>query len=169
LFGLLAFRIQAVDYYVAPGGDDANPGTQAKPFRTISAARDAVRRKIAVGLTGNIAVFLRGGMYRISEPVTFGPQDSGTERFSITYTSVPGEKPVISGGRVITGWKAGDQGVWTVEIPEVKSGKWTFRELLVDGRRARRARHPDEGFFRVEKVGQDRRTGFQFRAGDHHA
>ncbi|MFC1596612.1 right-handed parallel beta-helix repeat-containing protein, partial [Planctomycetota bacterium] len=39
---------------------------------------------------------------------------------------------------------------------------------FVDGRRAPRARHPNKGWLRVEKVGGDRRTNFQFQAGDLH-
>jgi len=30
-------------YYIAPDGNDKNPGTKSKPFKTIQAARDAVR------------------------------------------------------------------------------------------------------------------------------
>ena len=41
----------AADFYVAPDGDDANPGTAEKPFATLARARNAVREKVAVGLT----------------------------------------------------------------------------------------------------------------------
>jgi len=36
--------VSAAEFHVAPTGDDSHPGTAAKPFRTISAARDAARR-----------------------------------------------------------------------------------------------------------------------------
>ncbi len=57
---------------------------------------------------------------------------------------------MISGGREITGWKRNQRGRWTVEIPEVREGKWLFHQLFVNDRRAQRARTPDEGFFRVD-------------------
>ena len=34
----------AGDYYVSPTGDDANPGTIEAPFRTLAAARQALRQ-----------------------------------------------------------------------------------------------------------------------------
>jgi len=161
-----ASGLAAADFYVAPDGDDANPGTQQEPFATLARARDAVRAAIAQGPTGDVTVLVRGGTYRVTEPIVFGPRDGGDEKFSVTYAAFPGETPVISGGRVIEGFKAGADGTWTVEIPDVQAGRWNFRELFVDGRRARRARHPNDGYLRVEKVGQDRRTNFQFARGD---
>ena len=66
---------------------------------------------------------------------------------------------------MIGGWKQqGD--LWQTTIPEAKEGKWAFRELFVNGQRAQRARHPNTGVLRVEKVGPDKRTSFTFKAGD---
>jgi hypothetical protein len=163
---LVCFSVQAADFYVATGGSDANPGTQEKPFATIARARDAVRAMIARGLTKDLTVVIRGGTYRVTEPIVFSLKDSGTEEHSITYRAAAGEKPVISGGRLITGWTAGNEGIWRAELPDVKSGKWSFRQLWVNGSRAWRARHPNKDYFRAEKVGADRRTNFQFRKGD---
>ena len=131
------------DYHVAPGGKDTNPGTAAAPFATVQAARDAVRKKIRAGLTKDVLVLVRGGTYRITEAIDFGPEDSGTEKHAITYAAAPGEKVVVSGGRPITGWKKGEGEIWTAEIPEVKAGKWYFRHLFVNGYRAIRARTPN--------------------------
>ena len=38
------------DFYVATNGNDKNPGTIDKPFRTLPHARNAVRKMIADGL-----------------------------------------------------------------------------------------------------------------------
>src|ERR1700690_1362609 len=56
------------EFYVAPTGADANPGTQAKPFLTLAHARDVVRR-VNHQMKGDIVVYLRGGTYPISAPV----------------------------------------------------------------------------------------------------
>ncbi|HYG33945.1 MAG TPA: right-handed parallel beta-helix repeat-containing protein, partial [Clostridia bacterium] len=65
------------------------------------------------------------------------------------------ERPVLSGGRRISGWKpvtvSGRQ-MWAAEIPEVKEGKWFFKELWVNGQRAVRTRHPNQGYLRVEAL-----------------
>ena len=165
---LLACQVRAADFYVAPDGDDAHAGTEEKPFATLAKARDAVRVLVAKGLKEDVTVHVGGGTYRIAEPVVFGPEGGGTDRFRVTYAACPGEQPVVSGGRVIRGWKAQDDGTWVAEIPDVKAGQWTFRELFVNGRRAQRARRPNDGYFRVEKVGEDRRTNFRYQEDDLH-
>ncbi len=37
--------------------------------------------------------------------MVFTPADSGTAAAPITYAAYPGEQPVLSGGRAITGWQ----------------------------------------------------------------
>jgi hypothetical protein len=147
----------AADFVVSTTGNDNNPGTEEKPFATIERARDAVRRKIAQGISENITVLIRGGVYYITEPIVFGAEDSGSEQFSITYAAYPAEAPVISGGRVISGWTVNQNGLWQREISDVKDGKWYFRELFVNGQRRIRARHPNKGFLYAEKVVDERR------------
>jgi len=133
----------AATFYIATNGNDSNPGTASAPFATLAKARDAVRKKVASGLTDNVRVLIRGGIYQQTETITFGPEDSGTDKFSITYAASPGEKVLLTGGRKITGWKKGPGAVWTTEVPEVKAGHWYFRQLFVKGKRAVRARTPN--------------------------
>ncbi len=130
--------------FVAPGGSDENPGTPEKPFATIAKARDAVRRLIAAGLAGDVNVVIREGTYRLEAPLAFGPEDSGTDEHAITYAAAPGEKVVVSGGRPITGWRRAEGEVWTAQVPGVAEGKWYPRHLWVNGRRAVRARTPNQ-------------------------
>ncbi len=130
-------------FHVAATGNDSNAGDEATPFASIPRAQQAVREKIAAGLTGNVRVLIHGGTYELAQPLTFDPRDSGTTQHLITYTAVSNEVVVISGGRRITNWTKGDGNVWTAEIPEVKEGKWYFRSLYVNGRRAIRARNPN--------------------------
>jgi hypothetical protein len=71
---------EVADFYVAPNGKDSNPGTAMAPFATLAGARNAVRKKISNGLTHNLLVLIRGGTYGQTETLTFGPEDSGTEK-----------------------------------------------------------------------------------------
>ena len=130
------------DFYVATDGSDANPGTTEQPFATLAKAQEAVRGRIAVGLDSDLTVSIGGGTYRLEETLVFRSQDSGTNEHAVTYAAKPGEEVVISGGRPITGWKAGPKGVYTARVPGVQEG-WTFRHLYVNGRRAQRARTPN--------------------------
>jgi len=131
------------DFHVATDGKDANPGSQDRPFATLACARDAVRERIKAGLEADVTVLVHGGRYALTAPLVFGPEDSGTEEHAVTYAAAPGETPMISGGRRISGWKNGDAGKWMTPLREVKDGTWTFRNLWVNGRRAVRARFPD--------------------------
>jgi len=56
-------------FYVSPDGDDSNPGTETAPFKTIEAARDAVRA-INSTMSGDIIVYLRGGTHRVANTIT---------------------------------------------------------------------------------------------------
>ena len=139
---LTAAEEKGMAFYVAPGGNDAWSGKLAAPnaektdgpFATLGRARDAVNQlKHAQGgaLKQPVTVLLRGGTYFLAEPVEFLPRDSGSEDCPVTYAAYEGETPLLSGGQAITGWKQGNGGVWSVELPDVKAGKWLFRQLFV--------------------------------------
>lgn len=70
-------RAEQSAYYVSLNGDDANPGTESQPFRTIPRARDAVRAHNR-NMSGDITVYLGKGTYELKETLLFEPVDSGT-------------------------------------------------------------------------------------------
>jgi hypothetical protein len=150
----------ATDFYVSPLGIDKNPGTINQPFLTITHARNAVRELIKQGLKENITVYIRNGVYRITEPLVYGKRDSGNEEFSITYTAFENETPIISGGQTIDGWKKRSDGLLQAKVPEKN---FNFRELFVNGKRAIRSRHPNEEYFHVVKPSEDRMSYFFFK------
>ncbi len=163
----------ATEFYVAPTGDDANPGTPEKPFATLQQARDAIRgRKQRGPLSQPVTVWLRGGVYRMSEPIAFTPDDSGTREAPITYASVPGERAVISGGRPLSGaWtRTPGKPFWQLDLPEARDGRWVFYSLYVDGRSRTRARHPNFGDKVLRAAGRepggDPRQALQYFPGD---
>ncbi len=150
---MLAALPAVADVYVAPDGDDAHAGTKEAPFATVARAREAVREQIAGGAAGEITVFLREGVYTLTEPLAFGPKDSGPASGKVVYAACPGEKPVLSGGRMISGWKRAEKNQWTVELEDVKAGTWRFRDLYADGVRLTRGRYPNgDGLLRVKSV-----------------
>ena len=108
-------------------------------------------------------ILVRGGTYRLEEPVVFTPEDSGTRRHPIIYAAYPGEKAVFSGGTPITGWQKGKDGLWTANVPGVKEGWWYFRSLWVNGKRCIRARTPnDDWYFAAGPVAEIDRRDPQF-------
>ena len=125
--------------YVAPDGDDANPGTLAQPLKTVAKARDLVRTKNSA-MTADITVYLRGGTYPQTSTLTFANADSGTGGFYVKYMAYPGERPLITGGQPIKGWKVSDA---TNNIYSASAGTTAFRQLYVNGVKAIRARTPN--------------------------
>ncbi len=146
--------LSAAEFFVANNGNDSNPGTSEKAFATPARAVEAVRALIAGGLQSDVRVIFRAGTFALAAPLVFTPADSGTALHSITYTASPGEKVVFSGGRKIINWKPAEGRTWTAELAEVKSGRWFFRQLVVNDHRAMRARWPNEdGMLHVATVG----------------
>ena len=145
-------------FYVGNNGNDqwsgqratVNRGETDGPFATLGRAVQASRewRKTQPATsTSPITISIGQGIYEQSEPLVFQAQDSGLRIEAGSKT-----KPVISGGRRITGWKQSEREgkqFWTAMLPEVAAGRWYFRELWVNGQRAVRARHPNHGYLKV--------------------
>ncbi len=110
------------DYYVSPDGNDEwsgvlefpNADQTDGPFATLERARRAVRDRIDTGLERDIQVFVRGGVYEVTEPIVFDSNDSPGERFSVRYMAYPGEKPVFTASIPLDGWRKPEQD----EVPE---------------------------------------------------
>jgi len=69
-------------------------------IKTLAEARDAARAQRRSGKEGPIKITVRGGTYYLSETLVLGPEDSNT-----IWVAPHGEHPVVSGGRIISGWK----------------------------------------------------------------
>ena len=188
----MVVRTASADIFVAPDGNDQWTGTLSAPnaertdgpFATLERARDAIRRlRAAKNPQGTLTIQLRGGTYRREQPFVLRSEDSGSDSGPVVYEAYPHEKPVISGGKAISGWKKGDGPLWTVALPEVKSGQWYFRQLFVDSQRRDRARLPGKsGMFAIAELPKVDTSGwmgatpeakgklplqaFQFRPGD---
>jgi hypothetical protein len=111
-----------------------------------------------------VTVFLSGGSYQLTKALKLGPEDSGTAEAPVQWKAMPGGEVIISGGIRVEGWKVENDGSWSTKLPESSQG--TFRSLYINGKRSTRARHPDDGYLRVAKAGEDNRTNFLFSEND---
>ena len=139
----------------APGGNDANAGTPEQPLATVQAAQKKVRQHIQSGLQSDVRVLLRGGRYRLDAPMVLTAADGGNHEFAVTYAAWPGETPVLSGGRPVTGWQPGKDNLWTAPLPEAQNGQWKFRQLYADGKHLPRGRYPQSGFLKMKARSDD--------------
>lgn len=80
----LALLATATEFHVAPTGDDTNPGTAEKPFRTLQRTRDA-----ALANKG-ATVRLAPGTYRQSRTLELDERDSGTRYIGGSKASITG-------------------------------------------------------------------------------
>ena len=106
LFLLIVFAdLYAGDvvYYVAPDGNDLNPGSIDKPFSTIEKARDAIRNFKASGSQKeeNYIIRLREGTYHLAKSVLLDEKDSGIAENKIIIESYNNEKVIFSGGSTL--------------------------------------------------------------------
>jgi len=145
--------------FVATNGNDAWSGVLAAPNRqrndgplaSLSGARDAIRRMRsgdAAQSSSPVSVLVRGGTYRLDAPFILESQDSGASKAPVLYAAYKKERPVLSGGRVLSGFRQHGK-LWEATIPEVKDGGWYFHQLFVNGHRRQRARSPNDGYFRI--------------------
>jgi len=137
-------------------------------LQKLVAALDQAAQQRQSGIS--VTVSLRDGTFFLDAPLVLRPEHSG-----IVVAAYRNEKPVLSGGRRITGWRGvsiNDRKLWASEIPEVRNGKWFFRELWVNGQRRVRARHPNKGYLSIVSLPDKApdwtkgHTRFQFRDGD---
>ena len=154
----LASPAAAVTLHVAPHGNDAWSGRIAAanadqsdgPLASLAGARDAVRRLKAEGpLAEPVHIVVADGVYPQSETLELTPADSGSAECPITYEAAPRAAPQFTGGRPLTGFTRGADGVWTARVPEVAAGQWYFEQLWVNGRRAVRARSPNKFYYHI--------------------
>ena len=139
-------RAGAADIYVALTGNDHNPGTAAQPKATLqSALRQAreLRRVKDPAIAGGIHIIIAGGTYFLNEPIFIRPEDSGTADSPTTIEALEGERPVLSGGMVIKGWKQKGK-LWVADVTA------DFRQVWVNNQKAIRAKdHSGDSMSRI--------------------
>ncbi len=118
----LATVAEAAEFHVAQRGNDANPGTQAAPFRTIQRAADLAQ-------PGD-AVTVHQGTYR--ERIN-PPRGGESDAQRIVYQAAPGESVEIRGSEVVKNWEKVHDDVWKVTLPNAFFGRFNPYGDLIHG------------------------------------
>ncbi|MBM3883614.1 MAG: hypothetical protein FJ387_28565 [Verrucomicrobia bacterium] len=95
----MAARVLAVEFHVSPAGSDASPGTRARPFLTLEAARDAVRKS---GAGQGATVWLHAGRHFRSATFALDQRDSGTPDQPVVFRALPGAEVILDGGHILS-------------------------------------------------------------------
>lgn len=133
--------VTTCDRYVSPGGSDSSAGTLSAPWKTLQKARDTIRANgLNVGMSDDLTVCLRGGRYPLASTFGLTEADSGSNGHDVVYAAYPGETPILDGGKQVTGWtQVAGKSYWTANVPTTAGYSAYFRQLYVDGVRARLA------------------------------
>ena len=134
----------AREYHVSKYGNDANNGSAASPYTTISAAAQ-------IAQSGDV-ITVHEGVYR--ERVN-PPRGGTSEGNRIVYRAAPGEQVVIKGSEIIKGWDKGQEGVWKVTLPNRFFGDFNPYRDVIGGE-----------WYATPKDGYDRHTGAVYLNGD---
>ena len=158
--------VSAGELFVAPSGrltDAVADGSRSRPFVSLTQARNAIRAARQAGCDEAWTVRVAAGDYLLSEPFVLLPEDSGREGAPVIYQG-EGTATRVMGALRIEGWRVTEEGLWEAPIPYLPDGtRAYFESLYVNGQRAVRARHPNEGFLTPQAVKQTMRTNEQPR------
>jgi hypothetical protein len=137
-----------LEFYVSAAGSDANPGTNARPFATITRARDEIRKARSEQTPARGAtVWIRQGSYNLAEPIVFKPQDSGSPGAVITYAAYQSEDVTLRGGLPLKAeWKPYAGGIYFCSLASTPLEDKEMTQLFCNGRRMVRARYPNWDF-----------------------
>ena len=159
LFALTALAVYALVaeekvIYVAPNAGEARDGSAERPFATPAEAQKALRTRMSAGERGGWTVSLAAGEYPISESFTFTPDDSGLPDAPVVWRGPTDGSAKIVGACELKGWRVRPDGRWETDVPiknmpRFQIAVW-FEQLYVNGRRAKRARYPNEGFMQAK-------------------
>lgn len=123
--------LAAADIYVAPDGDDSHAGTLNAPVRSLRAARDLARKTGGAKNT----IWLRDGVFYLSEPLALAPEDSG-----LTIAAQNAGKAVVSGAKLLKlHWEPFRDGIMRASVPAGLDADCLF----VDGNALTLARYPN--------------------------
>ncbi len=141
--------------YISPDGNDSGSGTLENPLASLNAALERIKVLKKNGLNEDGAgIIVLGGNYFMTQPIIMTEEDGGTADKPLVIRAESGARPVFTGGLRIEGFEELNDGLWRVFIPRVAWQDLYFEQLYVNGRRATRARTPNEGFYTVRDVAE---------------
>ena len=114
--------VMSTEYHVSVNGQDKNPGTKTKPFKTISEAAE-------IAQPGDI-ITIHEGVYR--ERVN-PPRGGLSNEKRIVYRASKGEKVILTGSEPVKGWFKASSDIWKMTIPNYFFGAFNPYGDLIQG------------------------------------
>jgi len=129
------FPSPSITLYVAPDGNDEQPGTKKRPFATLEAARDTLRQLKKTGKLskGGAKVIIRGGRYSVRQTFSLTHDDSGEPDKPIRYCAARGETPIFSGSLKVDNFLPVTDAHILQRLPDEARGKVQVADLSLCG------------------------------------
>lgn len=173
----------AAEIHVASNGRDTWTGNLPAPSKdgkdgpvaTLVHARDLVRQLRREKPLEPVTVTLRGGVYRVTEPLALTAEDSGSTQAPVTWRGAPSEAVRLLGGAELTAWApvtdpavrqrldpaarakvrhVNLKALGVEDLGVVQPGA-TGAQLFCGGKYMTLARYPNEGWLRIADVPQE--------------
>ncbi len=142
MFSLTGIVYAAEPHVIAVGG---------KGGITPQQALEEVAKQRAEHPQQAIDVVVADGVYELEQALVIEAKHSGTESAPVRWMAATGAKPVFSGGKKISGFTVQPDGLWRATLPDDIPA---FEQMWVNGRRAQRARYPNQGFVLLKSVNE---------------
>jgi hypothetical protein len=128
---------KATVIYVAPTGNDTNPGTLDKPLATLYAAQQKVR---GLPRTGRIIVSIADGSYYLDKPLLLDPADSGTRQAPVIWRAVGDKARLVGGALLRTSWEKHTGTIWKTAADK----NIAIEQVFINEQRRILARYPND-------------------------
>lgn len=131
--------------HVAPGGDDRNPGSAARPVKTLPRAQALVRDH---NRRDDVIVEIAGGVYRLDQPLVFKAADGGQGDHSVIWRAKDADRPVVSGGFDVSGFTLFDEDrrIYVADLPKGLDARQVWVNDTLAERPWLEIRHSDVSF-----------------------
>ncbi len=148
-------QIKAQKIYLSPSGSDNNPGSLERPFASLNRALDRARELLkANNRNQQVEIIALEGEYFMMQPLVLTQYDGGTSENPLIIKAEPDTRAIFRGGVEVTGFEKINDNLWRAFVPQVAWYDSYFEQLYVNGRRAVRARSPNDGFHKVTNVSE---------------
>ena len=159
------------ELFVSPTGDDAAGGMFAPLFATLARVAEVPRRSCMTMQCPDLHYASRWPVFPGRAGHLLAARFRNGRR-SADDRAYPNEKPVISGGRLVSGWKAvqvGNRQLWSATVDAVVP---SIRQIWVNGQFRHVTRHPNSSYLHVAALPDampewdQGQTRFNYREGD---
>ena len=158
---VLCINSNSVQVYVSTSGDDSNPGTYDKPFKSLNGAIEYITtQKEKKLIKSDVEIVLKGGMYYLNKPILITNKNWA----GVNTLYIKGEKnttPIIKGGITLGRFEKVSNNLWKMDVSDIlKKENISIDQLFVNGKKAIKARTPNLGeLFKTQDVIQTFSSG----------